>query len=236
MSFPVRSKGRRGWSFAVIPAKAGIQNRGARRRRRQPGEGQPQGVVPTPRAIAGPANGAHECGPSSGPPHNSGTARFEGRQSKPRIPAFAGMTAGDAPYGGERGFHGFVGAVREPPVLAAWARPPAIVRLVGAGGSFTNDPYGTFAPRWNENPGKDNPRGLSLHSRRARPQSPSFRRRPESGTGARGGERAFPANPCAGSWFRRGGARAGLVAAEDSGMRAAREPPLRGWLSMNEGP
>ena len=34
--------------------------------------------------------------------------------------------------------------------------------------------------------------------------SPSFRRRPESGTGARGGERAFPANPCAGSWFRRG--------------------------------
>ena len=67
-----------------------------------------------------------------------------------------------------------------------------IVRLVGAG-------YGTFAPRWNENPGKDNPRGLSLHSRRARPQSPSFRRRPESGTGARGGKRAFPVNPCAGS-------------------------------------
>ena len=53
-------------------------------------------------------------------------------------------------------------AVLEPPVFDDTARPPVIVRLVGGGGSFTNDPYGTFAPRWNENPGKDNHGGLSL--------------------------------------------------------------------------
>ena len=53
----------------------------------------------------------------------SRAARFEGRRSKPWIPAFAGMTAGDAPYGGERGVCDFTGAapprgrptIREPP-------------------------------------------------------------------------------------------------------------------------
>ena len=44
-------------------------------------------------------------------------------------------------------FHGFAGAVREPPVLKAWVGNPAIVRLVGAGGAFPNDPYGMFARR-----------------------------------------------------------------------------------------
>ena len=50
---------------------------------------------------------------------------LKGRQSKSWIPAFAGMTAGDAPYGGERGVCDFVGAppprsrptIREPPVF-----------------------------------------------------------------------------------------------------------------------
>ena len=36
-------------------------------------------------------------------------------------------------------------AVLEPPVFDDTARPPVIVRLVGGGGSFTNDPYGTVA-------------------------------------------------------------------------------------------
>ncbi len=55
----------------------------------------------------------------------SGTARFGGRRSKPWIPAFAGMTVGDSPYGGERGVCDFTGAapprgrpaIREPPVF-----------------------------------------------------------------------------------------------------------------------
>ena len=58
MLFPVRSKGRRGWSFAVIPAKAGIQNRGARRAN---GRSRP--------IHAG--SWFRRGGPSSGPPHNS---------------------------------------------------------------------------------------------------------------------------------------------------------------------
>ncbi len=95
-------------------------------------------------------------GASPGPPHNSGTARFEGRRSKPWIPAFAGMTAGDAPYGGERGFHGFVGAVREPPVGGG-------IRI-GGSGSFTNDPCGIVTRRRDGNPAKDNHRGLSLRA------------------------------------------------------------------------
>ncbi len=116
-------------------------------------EGQPQGVVPTPRPApspgprtgriyaapygreaasvsihasparrsAGMRGGAFygprgvQCfrrgGASPAPPRDSGTARFE--ESKPWIPAFAGMTAGDSPYGGRCGFHGFVGETRE---------------------------------------------------------------------------------------------------------------------------
>ncbi len=45
------------------------------------------------------------------------------------------------------------------------------VNIVG-GGSFTNDPYGMFAPRRNEEPGADNHGGLSLRGRAiANPQA-----------------------------------------------------------------
>ena len=162
MLFPVRSKGRRGWPFAVIPAKAGIRNRGAaangrsrpiharvhgfvgaareppvltawadnpaivrlvgaagRSRTTPTGwlriggmgtrRGQPQGVVPTGlnrRRVnrADPRRGARmrplraKCakdnhgtrgpcfrrgGPSPGPPHNSRTARFTWKATRP---------------------------------------------------------------------------------------------------------------------------------------------------------
>ena len=41
--------------------------------------------------------------------------------------------------------HGFAGAVREPPVLTAWADNPAIARSVGGAGRSPNDPYGMVA-------------------------------------------------------------------------------------------
>ena len=57
MLFPIRAKGRQGWSFAVIPAKAGIQNRGAASSIGF-SRGTIMGVVPTGRSIADPQRGA----------------------------------------------------------------------------------------------------------------------------------------------------------------------------------
>ena len=74
------------------------------------------------------------------------------------------MTAGDSPYGGERG--GVISQGR--PLLGAAPqfvnRPYSKDIHIGGGGSFPNDPYGMVARRRDGNPAKDNHRGLSLRS------------------------------------------------------------------------
>ncbi len=121
MSFPVRSKGRRGWPFAVIPRDAGVGFSPSFRRRPESRTGARGGERAFP---------ANPCAGS----WFRGDAGFMISQGRPPATARRQWRG----WGGD-----IVGAVREPPVfLTAWADNPAIVRLVGAAGRSRTTPTG----------------------------------------------------------------------------------------------
>ena len=148
-------------------------------RRRTTTGGCPYGIESPPRESRRPANGAQECAPY-------------GRNARRTITERGVyVSAGAAPPRGRP-------TIREPPVFRKEIKTPdsGLRRNDGIPGRRAAEGKSSLPSRC---------RSLSDRRDAGVGLSPSFRRKPESRTGARGGERAFPVNPCAGSWFRRGG-------------------------------